>query len=207
VLFCRAGVFPLVLLLLASCGGFEHRNGAAVTTWPMYQFRPDHNAYIARDDFSAQWTYDAGARINGGLALAGNTLIFGTFSNQVVALDIRNGTLVWKASADNIVMSTPIVYNNLVYVGTGANGSLFGQRRGAQRRRCGCRRSWSRVVEIPTLRVMRSNAYDAAIGVMRQPSLSAKSHRQRSYRNGSFARCSSRPLSPALSRNGSSVST
>src|ERR1700694_2671280 len=62
-------------------------------SWPMYQLRPDHNAVLQRRNLSASWTYDAGARINSGLAVVNDSLFFDTFSHQVVALNLRDGTV------------------------------------------------------------------------------------------------------------------
>lgn len=86
----------------------------------MYQLRPDHNAVIPAG-LRAQWTFDAGSMINSGLAYVGDEIIFDTFGKQVIALDVRSGTLAWRATSDNILMSTPAVADGIVYVGTGSN--------------------------------------------------------------------------------------
>lgn len=92
----------------------------------MYQLRADHNAVVNRRGLLRRWRFDAGARINGGLAVAGNTLFLNTFGKQLIALDIRTGQPKWRASADNILMSTPIVSRGLVFVGSGDNSRLSG---------------------------------------------------------------------------------
>jgi outer membrane protein assembly factor BamB len=82
---------------------------AAMAHVPM---RADHNAIVYRPGLLPRWQFDAGARINGGLALSGNTLVFGTFGKQVIAHDIRIAKAIWRAPTDNIVMSTPVVSND-----------------------------------------------------------------------------------------------
>lgn len=91
-------------------------------SWLMYQERPDHNAVIQRPGFSKRWAYDAGARINGSLTMVDGVLFFDTFDGKVIAIDAGNGFLRWRAAADNAIMSTPIIMNSYVYVGTGHNG-------------------------------------------------------------------------------------
>jgi serine/threonine-protein kinase len=90
----------------------------------MYQHSPDRNAVFTNYAIPHDWAYDAKAQINGGLALAGNTLLFTTFGHQLVALDVRSGRELWHAPVGNIAMSTPIVAGNTVYIGTGRNGVL-----------------------------------------------------------------------------------
>jgi outer membrane protein assembly factor BamB len=94
-------------------------------SWPMYQHSPDRNAVFSDYSLTRDWVYDAKAKINSGMALVGNTLLFTTFGHKVVALDVRDGHRLWHASLANIAMSTPIVAGNTVYVGTGKDGVLL----------------------------------------------------------------------------------
>lgn len=98
--------------------------GAAPATWPMYQYRPDHNAVL--DGGGAyQWSRNVGAKNNGGLAVVGNTLYVETFAPSVLALDRRSGTVLWRTPMPNKVMTTPIVVDGLVIVGTGKDNTLY----------------------------------------------------------------------------------
>jgi outer membrane protein assembly factor BamB len=91
----------------------------------MYQYSPDRNAVLHDANLSAKWTFDAKSQINGGLAMVNGVLLFETFKKEVVALDARTGSLRWRTgNFRNILMTTPIVANGLVYVGTGANPVL-----------------------------------------------------------------------------------
>ncbi len=93
--------------------------------WPMYQLRPDHNAVVPRENFVAAWSFDAGARINGGLVLSGDVVYVDTFNSEVIALGAREGSVLWRAHGNgNEIMSTPIVGDGMVFVGSGRNGRL-----------------------------------------------------------------------------------
>lgn len=88
----------------------------------MYQLTPAHNAVVEEPVPSKiGWRYDAKAKINGGIALAGDLLIFDTFDRQVVALEAATGKPRWVSSSDNVIMSTPVISNGLIVVGTGRN--------------------------------------------------------------------------------------
>jgi len=88
----------------------------------MYQLQANHNAVVKRPHFAAYWKFDAGAKINSGLALVGDVLIFDTFGKQVIALDARNGSVLWRTNTDNIMMSSPAVSNGVIFVGSGDSG-------------------------------------------------------------------------------------
>lgn len=95
-------------------------------TWTMYQRTPDHNAVLPAAGVRP-WKFDAGARINGGLAVVGNTLFLDTFAHELIALDLRTGKERWRAKADATLMSTPVIAGGLVYVGSGDSGRLSGR--------------------------------------------------------------------------------
>jgi outer membrane protein assembly factor BamB len=98
--------------------------GAAPSTWPMYQYAPGHNAVFPDDAPAHHWHFDAGAKINGGLAVVGDAIYLETFSKQLIALDRRDGHVLWRAQLPNIAMTTPIVADDLVVVGTGRDNVL-----------------------------------------------------------------------------------
>lgn len=93
----------------------------APASWLMYQANGEHNAVVARPGFEASWVFEAGSAINGGLAVSGDMLILDTFGHKVIALDVNHGSQRWTAEVDNIVMSSPVVADGMVYVGTGSN--------------------------------------------------------------------------------------
>jgi len=92
--------------------------------WPMYQLRPDHNAVVASNERAVPWMRPLSGKINGGLALAGGALFAETFAPAVVALDAHTGRVRWSTAVPNVVMTTPIVSDGLVIVGTGTSDVL-----------------------------------------------------------------------------------
>lgn len=100
-----------------------HQPFKTPTTWTMYQGSGANNA-VFPGTLSTTWTFKTGGRINGGLAVVGDTIFVDSFSKKLFALDVETGRLRWKASLPNIVMSTPIVADGLVIVGTGTSAVL-----------------------------------------------------------------------------------
>jgi outer membrane protein assembly factor BamB len=113
---------------MCACASSSHVSdpppASAHGLWTTYQHSPDRNAVFQGYAIPHDWSYDAQGNINGGLALAGNTLLLTSFSHRLIALDVRDGRELWRAQLPNIAMSTPIVAGNMVYVGTGSNGLL-----------------------------------------------------------------------------------
>jgi outer membrane protein assembly factor BamB len=126
----KAWKIPTLAILVALCGCAGGHTEQAMPLkpqpafWPTYQHSADRNAVFDQYSVRQDWLYDANARINSGLALAGNTLLFTTFSRKLVAVDVRDGHELWHANVPNIAMSTPIVAENTVYIGTGSNANL-----------------------------------------------------------------------------------
>lgn len=90
----------------------------------MYQYRPDHNAVVATEQPAVSWTRRLGGKINGGLALADGVIFVESFDRRVSALDQRSGRILWSTPLSNVVMTTPIVADRLVIVGTGTSSVL-----------------------------------------------------------------------------------
>jgi outer membrane protein assembly factor BamB len=97
---------------------------ATISVWPMYQYRADHNAVFGSPEFAVSWAQRLGGKINGGLALADGVLFVESFDRRVSALDMRSGKILWSTAVPNIVMTTPIVADRLVIVGTGTSAVL-----------------------------------------------------------------------------------
>lgn len=87
----------------------------------MYQYQPNHNAVFSSAEPAHEWRYNAGGRINGGLAVVGATLYVESFAPAVTALDRNTGRVLWRTRMPNLVMTTPIVAEGLVIVGTGTS--------------------------------------------------------------------------------------
>lgn len=92
--------------------------------WTMYQASPTHNAVYPDAKLEASWIVQFKEKINAGLAFDGDRLYTDSFDHNVYALDARTGRLLWKTTTDNVVMSTPVVKDGIVIIGTGKDGWL-----------------------------------------------------------------------------------
>lgn len=90
----------------------------------MYQYSPSHNAVFATPELHASWIARLGGKINGGLAVVAGTVYVNSFDSHLYAIDVNTGKVRWKAATGNIVMSTPVVANGIVVVGSGHDGFL-----------------------------------------------------------------------------------
>lgn len=92
--------------------------------WPMYQRYPTHNAVFDRPELRVHWSALLGKKINGGLAVSGGTIYAVSFDQKLYAIDEHTGAIRWSAKTGNILMSTPVVQDGLVIVGSGKDGFL-----------------------------------------------------------------------------------
>lgn len=92
--------------------------------WPEYQLSPAHNAILPGDQ-KIHWIIDIGEKDNGGLAVDHDMIFLDDFSGKVMAFDAKTGNPAWSTDVGTIAMSTPIVADGLVIVGTGRNGRLY----------------------------------------------------------------------------------
>ena len=114
---CTSFIFLLLSALVLPL------DARAAAGWPMYQMTPAHNP-VLRHGPSVHWIVDIEKKNNGGLALADGNVYYGDFSGKVTAVNATTGNRLWSTSVGYIVMSTPVVAENLVFVGTGKNGRL-----------------------------------------------------------------------------------
>jgi outer membrane protein assembly factor BamB len=90
----------------------------------MYQRYPSHNAVVEQPGLRLHWTAVTSGKINGGLAISNGTVYAVSFDKRLYAIDQRTGQVRWSAGADNILMSTPVVQDGVVIVGSGKDGFL-----------------------------------------------------------------------------------
>jgi outer membrane protein assembly factor BamB len=66
------------------------------------------------------WSHDTGAPIKGPVAVHDGGAVFGSWSNEILRLDLATGEEVWRYRADNDVMSGPAIDTDagVVYVGS-----------------------------------------------------------------------------------------
>ena len=93
--------------------------------WTMYQSEPAHNAVFDQRGFQAKWVMKFADKINGGLAVVDGTVYVDSFDKALYALNASTGATRWSAGLGNIAMSTPVVRDGVVIVGTGHDGFLY----------------------------------------------------------------------------------
>lgn len=111
------------MLALAACGN-ERAPVDLNAQWPMYQSDPSHNAIVARAGPAKGWLFRAGGQINGGLAVAGDVMYVDTLAGDLYALDMRDLHVFWHVKRSHALMSTPVLWHGLLYVGSGSNKLL-----------------------------------------------------------------------------------
>lgn len=124
VLILAAVLAAVVLVLAPRLGSTTPAETAGNGSWTTYQGSPAHNAVVDAPDPRANWLLRLGDRINGGIAAVDGTLYVDSFDRKLYAVDQRTGQIRWSAQADNILMSTPVVRDGLVIVGSGKDGFL-----------------------------------------------------------------------------------
>ena len=75
-------------------------------------------------DESSFWSKGEPAKIAGGLAIAYETVFFGTENGDVMALDAKTGDLKWQVKVKGEVIATPAIDEGVVVLNTGS-GLVF----------------------------------------------------------------------------------
>ncbi len=112
-------------LALAGCGS-QPAPLASERVWTTYQMDSTHNAVVPDTLGPTRWTLQIHSKINGGLAYDGERLFAVDFGKELLAIAPRDGRMLWKARGDDVLMSTPIVAEGLVFVGSGTNAIMTG---------------------------------------------------------------------------------
>lgn len=94
----------------------------------MYQDGVTHNAAIDAPFPAVNWKLALDAKNNAGFGYDGTLLYVDDFAHELLAVNPRNGEVIWRAHADDVLMSTPIVGDGMVFVGSGTNDILFSRR-------------------------------------------------------------------------------
>ncbi len=71
------------------------------------------------------WSSGVSAKIAGGLAVAYETLFFGTENGDVTALDVHTGEQKWSVKVKGEVLASPAIDEGIVVINTGS-GLMFG---------------------------------------------------------------------------------
>ncbi|WP_276250605.1 PQQ-binding-like beta-propeller repeat protein [Haloarcula rara] len=79
---------------------------------------------VPEDEYSAEWEFETGGNIWGGLLLVDGTLYFGSIDGSLYAVDAESGTQQWAYETGDSHRVTPAVVDGTVYVG-GHDGAVY----------------------------------------------------------------------------------
>jgi len=65
-----------------------------------------------------KWRFDTGSRVFSSPAVAGGLVYFGTWSGDLIGLDVRDGSRKASNMAESAIMSSPVLADGVVYVGS-----------------------------------------------------------------------------------------
>lgn len=118
------GATGLGLLLVGTVAwGGRALAGGWPTRWTMMGGGPTRNAVFGQGP-GVSWTFRAGGPIIGPATVVDGVVYFGTNRGRVDAVSARSGRALWSVRTGNMVMSTPVVVGNQVFVGEGNNQML-----------------------------------------------------------------------------------
>lgn len=78
---------------------------------------------VYRDTGKVKWVFQSGGSVEDTPALANDSLVFGSYDGCVYRVSATDGLLIWKSPVGDGMYSSPLIYGDLVYVGT--DGSNF----------------------------------------------------------------------------------
>ncbi len=71
-----------------------------------------------------KWQYQCSDEIRGTATIYGDTVYFGSYDQNLYALDARTGSELWKYRTLGGIVGQPIIWDSVVYIGSG-DGRLF----------------------------------------------------------------------------------
>ena len=90
----------------------------APNEWTMFRLVPSANAVVA-GDLETSWTLETGSSISSSPTIAGDTLYSDNNGGWLTAIDVRTGSVRWRAKTQDALMSAPLVIGGVVIVGEG----------------------------------------------------------------------------------------
>jgi len=86
--------------------------------WTQFRLNPQHNAVLS-GDLRVSWRLPTKGAYSASPTVVGSTLYIGNNDGTLYAIDVRNGSILWRHRTGNPLMSNPLVYRGLVIVGEG----------------------------------------------------------------------------------------
>lgn len=112
---------------MASATATEGAGGTSSEDWPTYRHNPLRNAVASTDvptDLRQTWRANLGGRLTQPVIAGGKVVVASIDQHTVVALDERDGHVVWTFTCGGRVDSPPTVYQGRVLFGS-ADGRVY----------------------------------------------------------------------------------
>ncbi len=119
----RSAMRSLLILVVAGLVGAQGE-------WPQFRGNPQLTGVAAGSvpvDLKLLWSFDAGESIESSAAISGGTVYLGSYSKDLLAIDLETGKLRWKYRATDVIgESSPAVAGGIVYVASNtASGTIY----------------------------------------------------------------------------------
>lgn len=126
----RAGVFPLIALLLSSCGekpepetsSTPEPAAAVVSEWPITRGGPHLQGRVkspALTNPAIEWTYDLGSPGVAEAAVADGVIVIGDVMGNIHCIDLETRERRWLHETGDTIEAAPAISDGRVYVGSG----------------------------------------------------------------------------------------
>ncbi|MBC5821247.1 MAG: PQQ-binding-like beta-propeller repeat protein [Candidatus Eremiobacteraeota bacterium] len=117
----------LVLLVCACASSREPTAHPMPPQWHAFRLNPELNPVVSPGGTMAvRWAYKTGGGISSSPTVSGETVFVASNDHRLYALDLRTGRLRWTFTADNQIMTAPLVVQDVIVVGEGDNyGTMF----------------------------------------------------------------------------------
>src|ERR1035437_8908520 len=102
----------------------------AVIDWAQFRFVSCHTGFNPYEfvlspatvrNLHLHWSYQTGGYVWSSPAVANGIVYFGSYDNNLYALNASTGVLLWKFVTGSYIFSSPAVANGVVYVGSSDN--------------------------------------------------------------------------------------
>lgn len=102
----------------AACTAAVFCGCAGQPQWTQFRLNPQHNAVVP-GDLRVSWHLRTKGAYSASPTIVGSTLYLGNNDGTLYAIDVRNGSILWKYRTGNPLMSNPLIYRGLAIAGEG----------------------------------------------------------------------------------------
>ena len=116
-------VCVLLILLACACSRLTAAQSLPLE-WHSFRLNPELNPVVSTGaPLAVRWTFKTGGGISSSPTISGDVVFIASNDHRLYALDLRTGRPRWVYTAENEIMSAPLIVGNLAIVGEGNNYS------------------------------------------------------------------------------------